>query len=105
MREDRLDDLLGVSLVAEDRCPVLRVLVERRMDLVVEVVEEGGHAPQLLVLAEPARIAANGRLDGQRVPQERLALGVARERVPGLLAGRRHGSLGYRPCRSQSQAA
>ena len=42
----------GIALLAEDRRAVLRMLVERRMDLVVEVVEEGDDAPELLVLAE-----------------------------------------------------
>ena len=82
---------LGVSLLAQDRRAVLRVLVERRMDLVVEVVEEGRHAPQLLVLAGPARIPRTAASTASAWPQQRLALGVARECVPGLLAGGSHG--------------
>ena len=50
MREDGLDQLLGVALLAQDRRAVLRMLVERGVDLVVEVVQEGGRAPELLVL-------------------------------------------------------
>ena len=45
-------DLLGVALLAQDRRAVLRVLVERGVDLVVEVVEQRGDPPELLVLAE-----------------------------------------------------
>src|SRR4051794_13942635 len=52
MGEHGLDDLVRVALLAQDRRPVLRVLLERRMHLVVEVVEECGDAPQLLVTAE-----------------------------------------------------
>ena len=83
--------LLRVALLAQDRRAVLRVLVERRVDLVVEVVEERRRAPELLVLAEAcARTPATRRLDGERVAQERLALRVRRERLPGSLAGDFH---------------
>ncbi len=93
MREDGLDQLLRVALLAQDRRAVLRMLVERGMDLVVEVVEEGGRAPELLVLAVEPCVGADGRLDGERVPQQRLALRVLRERLPRLLTGRPHGAV------------
>ena len=48
----------GIALLAEDRRAVLRVLVERRMHLVVEVVEQRGDAPELLVAAELRAYAA-----------------------------------------------
>ena len=92
VREHGLDQLLRVALVAEDRGAVLGVLVER-VDLVVEVVEERGGAPELLVLAAPPRVQADRSLDGERVPEERLARRVAREGLPGLLAGRPHGGV------------
>jgi hypothetical protein len=38
MRKNRLDHALGIALLAQDRRAVLRMLVQRRMDLVVEVV-------------------------------------------------------------------
>ncbi len=63
VREDALDDDLRVALLAQDRRAVLRMLVERGVDLVVEVVQERGDAPQLLVLAEVARVPARRRLD------------------------------------------
>ena len=44
VREDGLDQLLRIPLLAEDRRAVLRVLVERGVDLVVEVVEERGRS-------------------------------------------------------------
>ena len=90
MREDRLDHLLGIALLAEDRGAVLGMLVERRVDLVVEVVQQRDDAPELLVLAEPARVRPRRGLDGERVPEQRLALGVRRERLPRL-------SLALRP--------
>src|SRR6266478_3560575 len=61
--EHRLDDLLGVALLAQNRRAVLWMLVERRMDLVVEVVQERGDAPELLVLAELTGVEPRRRLD------------------------------------------
>src|SRR2546428_4135499 len=66
------------------------MLVERGVDLVVEVVQQRRDAPELLVAAEPRCVRGRRRLDRQRVSQQRLALRVARQRLPGLLAGRRH---------------
>src|SRR5262249_17912155 len=82
VREHGLDDLLGIALLAKDRRPVLRMLVECRMHLVVEVVQERGHAPELLVLAEFARVEPCGRLDRERMAEQRLALRIAREGLP-----------------------
>src|SRR5204862_1000657 len=93
MREDAVDDLLRITLPAQDGRPVLWVLVERRVHLVVEVVKEGGHAPQLLVLAELLRIGADGGLDGESMAPQGLALRVLRQRLPGLIACRPHGSV------------
>src|SRR5581483_10240654 len=90
VREHRDDELLGVALRAQDRRPVLRVLVERRVDLVVEVVQQRGRAPELLVPGVQARVEAHRRLDRARVAQQRLALRVAGERVPGPVAGDLH---------------
>src|SRR5579884_1854166 len=90
VREHRLDDLLGVALLAQDRRAVLGVLVERRVYLVVEVVQERRHPPQLLVLAEAARVRRGGRLDRERVAQQRLAGGVAGQRLPGVGTALRH---------------
>ena len=52
VREDRFDHFLRIPLFTQDRCAVLWMLVQRRMNLVVEVVEQRDDAPQLLVLAE-----------------------------------------------------
>ncbi len=93
MGEDRLDQLLRVALFTQDRRAVLRMLVERGVDLVVEVVEECRRAPELLVLAVEACIEADGGLDGESMAQQCLARRVARERLPRLLAGRLHGAV------------
>jgi hypothetical protein len=93
MREDGFDELLRVSLFAKNRCAVLRMLVQRRMDLVVEVVQQRGRSPELLVLVIEPRVEPHGRLDRERMPQQRLALRVLGERLPGLLSGRPHGAV------------
>jgi hypothetical protein len=94
MRENGLDQLLGVALLAQDRRAVLWVLVERRVDFVVEVVEQRDATPELLVLLVQARVVADGRLDCESVAEERFVLRVARERVPRLVTGRAQGRLG-----------
>src|SRR5690349_19888513 len=68
------------------------MLVERGVDLVVEVVQERRHPPKLHVAAEPRRIRRGRRLDRERVPKKGLAFRVAGERLPGLSTGRRHGA-------------
>src|SRR5919109_3679877 len=90
MREHRPDQLLGIPLLAQDRGAVLRMLVQRGVDLVVEVVQERRCAPELLVAAELPRIRTNRRLDRQGMAQERLILRVTGERVPRALAGDLH---------------
>ncbi len=88
--EDRLDHLLRPALLAQDRRAVLRVAVERRVDLVIEIVQERGRAPQLLVLPEAGGVGADARLDPERVAEQRLALRVRRQRLPGTVSGRSH---------------
>ena len=45
--ENRQDDHLGVALLAQDRGTDLRMLVERWVDLVVEVVQQGSGGVKL----------------------------------------------------------
>ena len=94
VRQHRPDHDLRVALLAEDRRSVLRMLVERGVNLVVEVVEQRDTAPQLLVLARAPRVSAHRRLDRERMAEERLALRVAGQRRPGPVAGDLHGA-GY----------
>ena len=90
MGKDGVDHLLGIALLAEDRGAILRVLVERRVDLVVEVVQQRDAAPELLVLATATRVAAHRGLDRERMTEQRLARRVVRQRRPGPLAGHLH---------------
>jgi hypothetical protein len=94
MGEHGSDHDLGIALLTQDRRAVLRMLVERGVDLVVEIVQQRDGRPELLVLAEALRIAANGGLDGQGMTQERLALRVARQGLRGVVTGDLHGA-GY----------
>src|SRR5829696_881923 len=94
VREDGLDELLRIPLLAQDRRPVLGMLVERGVDLVVEVVEKRDRRPQLLVFPVLGRISPDSRLDRERVPQQRFALRVLRQRLPRLITGRLHRALG-----------
>ena len=70
MGEHRVDDLVRIALLAQDRRAVLRMLVERRMHLVVEVVQERRDPPELLVATQLARVRGRRRLDGERVPEQ-----------------------------------
>jgi hypothetical protein len=90
VREDGVDELLRIALFPQDRRTVLGMLVERRMDLVVEIVEEGGCPPEVLVLTEFPGVPAYRGLDRQCMTPQRLALRKARKRVPCALASCLH---------------
>ena len=68
MRGDRADQLgrvaAGLELLQGD--PGVSGL-QVRVPLVVEIVQQTGDPPQLLVLAEAPRVGAHGGLDGQHV--------------------------------------
>ncbi len=62
------------------------------MLLIVHVVQEPGHAPQLYVFAEVTGVLDHGRLHGVRVTPEALGLGPGMKEIQGfLVAG--HGGL------------
>jgi hypothetical protein len=86
--EDGVDDLVRVALLAEDGRAVLRVLVERRVHLVVEVVEQCGDPPEHFVLAVLPCVCGRRGFDGEGVPEQGLALRVLRERPPSLFPSR-----------------
>ena len=73
-------------MLAQHRRAVLRVLVERGVALVVEVVQQRHVAPRLLVLAALAGVGAHRRLDRERVPEQRLALRPLGQKRPGRVA-------------------
>ena len=66
------------------------MLVERGVDLVVEIVQQSDGSPERLVLPEVPRVPPEARLDAERVTQQRLALRVRRQRLPGALASDFH---------------
>ena len=74
VRQDGAHEPLRIPALEQHRPAVLRVLVERRMHLVVEIVQQRDVAPGRLVLAVQARVVPHRGLDGERVPQQRLAL-------------------------------
>src|SRR5262249_42025088 len=82
VREDRAAHPLRVALLLQDFAALVRMVAERRPALVVEVVQEGGHAPLVFVPAELPRVAAHGRLHGQRVLEQTVALRVLRQEGP-----------------------
>ncbi len=91
MRLDGADEPLRVAVLAQHRRAVLRVLVEGRMPLVVEVVQQGDVAPGLLVLAELAGVRAHRRLDAQRVAAAAPRSSSTRSAAPRPRRGRVRG--------------
>ena len=87
--EDGVDDLSGIIERPQNLDADERVLLERRMLLVVEVVQQTGNRPGFLVAGVRPRVEAHGRLDTQRVLDEVLVLRVLREQRVCLLARRR----------------
>ena len=85
---DRVDHLLRpVELLEQPqrgaRMAVLGV-VEVGVALVVEVVDEAGHGPQLLVAAALAGVGDHGRLDPEQVLAQRLGLDPFADQIPGF---------------------
>ena len=55
-----------------------------RMDLPIEIVQQGGDAPLQFVLAQLLRVGNHARLDRQRVLPQSLRFGEFADDVPGL---------------------
>ena len=72
--KDRAHEPLRIARARAARRAVLRVLVERGMALVVEVVQQRHVAPCVLVLAALARVGPHRGLDREAWRQQRLAL-------------------------------
>ena len=94
--EHGADEPLRIAALAQHRRAVLGMLVERRVALVVEVVQQRDVAPRLLVLAELAGVGAHRRLDRQRVAEQRLALRPLGEQLPRRRHGRGRGRRSWR---------
>ena len=88
MAGDGVDHLLRPVELGEQpqrgaRMAVLGV-VEIGVALVVEVVDEAGHGPELLVAAALARVGDHGRLDAQQMLAQRLGFDPFADQIPGL---------------------
>ena len=59
-------------------------VLEIRIALVVEVVQQSGQPPQLDVAVEPGRVCAHRGLDGQHVAAQRIRRCPFAKKVPGL---------------------
>jgi hypothetical protein len=57
--------------------------------LVVEVVQQPGETPELLVLAIEAGVVAHRRLHGQRVLAQAFLLRVLAQELPGFVSARK----------------
>ena len=66
------------------------MIAERRVPLVIEVVEQGDDAPLLFVGALLARVAAHRGFDRQRVLAQALALGPFGQQLPGGFTRKGH---------------
>ena len=58
VRENRAADLFVHAALRQNRLALLRMLFERGVDLPIEIVQQRGDGPLLLVLAELAAYAA-----------------------------------------------
>ena len=93
----RVDQLLRVALLLEQLEGDARVPgSEVGMALVVEVVQQPGDAPQLLVGAGPPRVGAHRGLDPEQVTAQALVLDPLGHELPGFLA--RRGQKRLWPC-------
>ena len=89
MAGDRVDQLRRVSALAEqlERDPGVAAL-EGGVLLVVEIVEDPGRGPEILVFLEPGRVGAHRRFHPEYVAPQRLRLGPFAEQVPGFISAR-----------------
>jgi hypothetical protein len=71
------------------------VVLGVRPALVVEVVEEAGQSPELLVLVPETGVKTHRRLDGEGMLAQSFLLRVLAEELPGLVtAGESFGGHG-----------
>ncbi len=66
-----------------------------RVALVVEIVEQGGEAPELFVVAEFAGVGANAGFHGEHVFAEGFGLRVFADELPGFVAGGEGWGVGH----------
>src|SRR5687767_10176209 len=106
VRQNGANDQFRVAKTAQDLCPAKRVVAQVGPALVIEIMEQRGNAPRRLVFAELTRIAANGRLNRQRVFAQAVALGVLRQQGPRRFARNGHATCtAFAACRPLTSAA
>src|ERR1017187_10297183 len=86
MRENRPPDRFVHAALRQDRLALLGVPLERRMNLPIEIVQQGGDGPHVFVLSQLLRIRRHARLHRQRVLAESVGLGELTKDVPGLFS-------------------
>src|ERR1700736_6221178 len=99
MRENGSADLRINAARGQNRLAFCRVVRQVGMDFPVEIVQEGGLGPLVLVFAELARVRRHAGLHRQRVPAQTVGLRVFAEKIPSLFTG--HGNYDNRSSRAR----
>ena len=76
----------GIAERSQMLAALVGMIAERRIALVVEVVEQRDDAPLLFVLAELPRVAAHRGFDRERMLAQALALRPLSQELPGGVA-------------------
>jgi len=100
--QDGMEHLLGIAAVAQDFCSgrgmaFAGVVLLIGPALVIEIVQQGGQTPKLLIGRGFAGVSAHASLDGQSVFAQIFVLGELAEEIPGVVAG---GHQGRSKCES-----
>lgn len=103
VRQDGADHFLGIAKLAEDSGTFGGVLAVGRVvavgpALVVEVMEERGESPTLLILALLAGVGTDAGFDSKHMLAEGLGLSVLAEQFPGIVTCRHAGSSAELNC-------
>lgn len=85
--EDAVDDLLRYAALSEDRRPCLWMLLDRRVNLIVEVVEQSDNPPRFLILVVYPRIVTHHGLDCETMFAEIRVLRELVEDGEGVATG------------------
>src|ERR1700720_2470584 len=102
VREDGADHVLARPILAQHGRAGGRVLVESRVDLPIEVVQQPCEPPLLDLAAQPLRVSPHRRFDRQHVPPQPLRLHVLHHQLPSPLSLHRISLRNRRANRSQA---
>src|SRR5450759_5614638 len=84
MRQDGAADLLIDAAPGQNSLAEHGMVGRLRVDLPIEIVQQGGDAPFEFVLAQLLRVGNDAGFDGERVLAQSLGLGEFADDVPGL---------------------